>query len=68
MHGNRVTKPGYGLTKTTSRSPVEIGLKALGYSFGGARVTITLTMAERDYAGRGVDSPNAAGRSGGELK
>jgi integrase/recombinase XerD len=31
-------------------------------------VAFTLTMAERDYAGRGVDSPSAAGRSRGEQR
>jgi len=35
--GNRVIKLGYVLTITSSRSPVEIGLKALRFSLGDAR-------------------------------
>jgi len=32
------------------------------------REAITLMMAERNYEGRGVHSPNAAGRLQGELR
>jgi hypothetical protein len=34
--------------------------KGFGLLVRGTGVAITLTMAERDYAGRGVDLPNVA--------